>query len=98
MTIHLSAELERLVLDQVLAGHYHSQDDVIREAPEQLRKHSPTPTNGPGMTEAEFKQDLLKSGRISSLPEPAEPASRPVFQPITLEGEPLSETIMRERR
>ena len=50
------------------------------------------------MTEAEFKQHLLKSGRISSLPPPADPASRPVFQPIALEGEPLSETIIRERR
>jgi hypothetical protein len=50
------------------------------------------------MTEAEFKQHLLKSGRISSLPTPADPASRPVFQPIALEGEPLSETIIRERR
>jgi len=50
------------------------------------------------MTEAEFKQHLLKSGRTASLPTPADPASRPVFQPITLEGEPLSETIIRERR
>ena len=50
------------------------------------------------MTEAEFKQHLLESGRISSLPTPADPASRPVFQPIALEGEPLSETIIRERR
>lgn len=50
------------------------------------------------MSEAEFKQHLLDSGRISSLPTPADPASRPVFQPIALEGEPLSETIIRERR
>jgi putative addiction module CopG family antidote len=50
------------------------------------------------MTEAEFKQHLLKTGRISSLPTPADPASRPAFQPIALEGEPLSETIIRERR
>ena len=50
------------------------------------------------MTEAEFKQHLLRTGRISTLPNPADPASRPVFQPIALEGEPLSETIIRERR
>lgn len=50
------------------------------------------------MTEAEFKQHLLKTGRISSLPTPAAPASRPAFPPIALEGEPLSETIIRERR
>ena len=47
---------------------------------------------------ARFKQHLLKSGRVSSLPTPADPASRPVFEPIALEGELLSETIIRERR
>ena len=98
MTIHLPAELERFVRDQVVAGLYPSEDDVIRDALEQLRKHAPTPTNGSRMTEAEFKQHLLNTGRISSLPTPADPASRPVFQPIALEGEPLSETIIRERR
>jgi hypothetical protein len=98
MTIHLPPELERYVHDQVLAGLYPSEDDVIRDALEQLRRHAPTPPPGPRMTEAEFKQHLLKSGRVSSLPTPADPASRPVFQPIPLEGEPLSETIIRERR
>jgi putative addiction module CopG family antidote len=98
MTIHLPSELERFVRDQVVAGLYPSEDDVIRDALEQLRKHARTSTDGSRMTEAEFKQHLLTSGRVSSLPTPADPASRPVFQPIALEGEPLSETIIRERR
>ena len=97
MTIHLPLELERFVHDQVVAGRYPSEADVVRDALEQLRRHTPTTTNR-GMTEAEFKQHLLKSGRISSLPTAADPASRPAFQPIALEGEPLSETIIRERR
>ena len=50
------------------------------------------------MTEEEFKRQLLNSGLMSSLPTPSDPGSRPAFQPITLEGEPLSETIIRERR
>ncbi len=91
MTIHLPAELEWFVHNQVLAGRYRSEDDSTRDAMEQLRSHVPTPTTGPRMTEAEFKQHLLKSGRISSLPTPADPASRPAFQPIAFEGEPLSE-------
>jgi hypothetical protein len=49
-------------------------------------------------SEEEFKQHLLESDRVSSLPTRADPASRPVFQPIALEGEPLSESIIRERR
>ncbi|MGB0071019.1 MAG: hypothetical protein WBQ11_23620 [Isosphaeraceae bacterium] len=98
MTIQLPPELKRFVHDQVLAGRYSSEDDVVRDALEQLRRHAPTPTTGPRMTEAEFKQHLLKFGLMSGLPTPSDPASRPVFQPITLEGEPLSETIIRERR
>jgi putative addiction module CopG family antidote len=47
MTIHLSAELERFVHDQVVAGRYSSEDEVIRAALEQLRMHVPSPP-GPG--------------------------------------------------
>lgn len=43
MTIHLPAELERFVHDQVRAGVYPSEDDVVRAALEQMRRHSPTP-------------------------------------------------------
>ena len=50
------------------------------------------------LTEEMFKHRLLGSGLMSSLPTPCDPALRPAFQPITLEGEPLSETIVRERR
>ena len=48
MTIQLPEELERFVHDQVLAGRYRSEDDVIRDALEQLRRHTPTPTTAPG--------------------------------------------------
>ena len=41
MTIHLPAELERFVQDQVFAGHYPSQDAVVRAALEQLRTLAP---------------------------------------------------------
>ena len=50
------------------------------------------------ISEDEFKQQLLKSGLMASLPVPADPASRPAFEPITIDAEPLSETIIRERR
>jgi putative addiction module CopG family antidote len=98
VTIHLPADLERFVHEQVLAGHYRSGDEVIRDALEQLRRHTPAPAAGPRMTEAEFKQHLLRSGRILSLPTPADPGSRPDCPQIALQGEPLSETIIRERR
>jgi hypothetical protein len=52
------------------------------------------------MTEAEFDQHLLKIGLISSLPDPALDIDDddPDDLPVTIKGEPLSETIIRERR
>jgi hypothetical protein len=50
--------------------------------------------------EAEFDQHLLRIGLISSLPDPALDIDDddPDDQPVTIKGEPLSETIIRERR
>jgi hypothetical protein len=52
------------------------------------------------MTREEFNQHLLSIGLISSLPDPALDIDDddPDDQPIAIEGEPLSETIIRERR
>jgi hypothetical protein len=56
------------------------------------------PSRAMPMTEDDFKRHLLSAGLMSSLPTPADPASRPAFQPIAIDGEPLSETIISERR
>ncbi len=77
--------------------------ELVEHLVHELRVVAASGTQSPAariaeMTEEEFKQQLLKSGRVSSLPTPSDPASRPAFQPIPLEGEPLSETIIRERR
>ena len=52
------------------------------------------------MTEAELDQHLLRINLISSLPDPALDIddNDPDDQPVTIQGEPLSETIIRERR
>ena len=52
------------------------------------------------MTEAEFAQHLLKIGLVSSLPDPSLGIDDddPEDAPVTIKGEPLSETIIRERR
>jgi hypothetical protein len=46
----------------------------------------------------EFKQQLLDTGLMTSLPIPLDAATRRDFQPVKLEWEPLSLTIIRERR
>ena len=60
---------------------------------------SPQATKKP-MTRAEFNRRLLAEGRLASLPNPALDLDDddPDDQPITIKGEPLSETIIRERR
>ena len=52
------------------------------------------------LTRDEFNRRLLAEGRLASLPDPALDIDDddPDDQPIAIEGEPLSETILRERR
>jgi putative addiction module CopG family antidote len=49
MTIDLPEDLERFIHDQVQAGRYPSEQDVILAALEQLRSRTPRPSPGPGM-------------------------------------------------
>src|SRR3954453_18084410 len=113
MTIHLSKDLEQFVHDAVRAGLYAREDDVIRDALTRLKQSLPETTQPPGksvgrgkpvqakdkpLTEAEVLQQMLNSGLITQLPDPAPDFDDPDDQPITIEGEPLSETVIRERR
>ena len=52
------------------------------------------------LTRDEFHRRLLAEGRLASLPDPALDIDDddPDDQPVAIEGEPLSETILRERR
>jgi hypothetical protein len=50
------------------------------------------------MTEAEFDQHLLKIGLLSQLPDTDADFDDPDDVPVDIKGEPLSETVIRERR
>ncbi len=50
------------------------------------------------MTEAEFDQHLLKIGLMSQLPDTEADFDDPDDVPVDIKGEPLSETVIRERR
>jgi hypothetical protein len=50
------------------------------------------------MTEEEFDQYLLKIGLMSQLPDTASDFDDPDDVPVDIKGEPLSETVIRERR
>ena len=49
MTIHLPEHLERYVHDQVLAGRFRSEDDVILDALERHRQAQQPPAAAPAM-------------------------------------------------
>ena len=52
------------------------------------------------LTVAEIHQQMLASGLITALPDPSQDIDDddPDDQPVIIKGEPLSETIIRERR
>jgi Arc/MetJ-type ribon-helix-helix transcriptional regulator len=62
-------------------------------------KATPPPAKKPLSIE-EIHQQMLASGLLTSLPDPALDIDDddPDDQPILIKGEPLSETILRERR
>jgi Arc/MetJ-type ribon-helix-helix transcriptional regulator len=111
MTIHLPEDLKRFIGDAVRGGHYAHEDDVIRDALIRLRQTMPQDggksrrrtksADQPKkkvLTEAELRQHMLEIGLMSQLPDTDADFDDPDDQPISIKGEPLSETIIRERR
>jgi Arc/MetJ-type ribon-helix-helix transcriptional regulator len=96
MTIHLPEELERFVKAEVLKGRFASEDDLLAEAVSLLRQQEQHDAGSKPLTEDEWERRLLASGLLSSIPPAGVGASD--FQPIRIQGEPLSETLIRERR
>jgi hypothetical protein len=50
------------------------------------------------LTRAEFDQHLLAIGLLSQLPDTDADFDDPDDEPVEIKGEPLSETVIRERR
>ena len=60
-------------------------------------KAAPQPAKKP-MTKGEFHRHLIEIGLMSQLPDTAADYDDPDDEPIAIKGEPLSETVIRERR
>lgn len=69
--------------------------DDLRRLIELLSQAGPAKS---AMTEEEFQAHLMSEGVISELPKPLEEREEEVFRPIRVQGQPLSETIIEERR
>jgi Arc/MetJ-type ribon-helix-helix transcriptional regulator len=104
MTIHLPEELERFVQSAVRDGLYAREEDVVHDALTRLQQAMPrksAPRTKPkkkSLTPAEFDQYLLALGLMSKVPDTEADFDDPDDQLIDIRGEPLSETVIRERR
>ena len=112
MTIHLSKDLEQFVHDAVSMGLYAREDDVIRDAVTRLKQAMPAAAppakrakrpksagkaiKNP-LTIEELHQQMAARGLVT-LPDTAADFDDPDDEPIGIKGEPLSETVIRERR
>ena len=98
MTIHLPEDLERSIQAAVHSGRYASVDDAITQAVRLLLRLPNAPARKP-LTEQELEQKLVESGFLARVPPPRDPATPAWnFDPVKIEGEPISETVIRERR
>jgi hypothetical protein len=95
------------VHDQVQAGFYPTEDEVVSDALEWHRQARHRAAEAPGpreltpeeIADQELQRRLLAAGIVSEIkPPPRLLPARERFTPLPITGEPLSETIIRERR
>ncbi len=94
MTIRLPEDLQRYVHEQVLAGYFRKEDDVIVDALERHRRAQQLPAaklnrhEEPG--NQELQQRLLKAGIISEIKPPITDLTPYQHrQAVPVQGEPL---------
>lgn len=98
MTIHLPQNLESSILAAVQSGQFASVDEAMAEAARLLLKTCRPATPAKALTLDELDRQMLAEGLMSQLPNTAKDIDDDDEPPIAIEGEPLSETIIRERR
>jgi putative addiction module CopG family antidote len=90
------------VINDALTRLKRAMPDATPTPAKRVKRAKARPTSAPKqpMTKEEFHRHLMDIGLISQLPNPAEDIDDddPDDEPIVIEGEPLSETIIRERR
>ena len=96
MTIHLPPEVESSIQDAVHSGHFASVDDALAEAWRAFQQHRQPPAKATLLDE--LHRQMLADGLLSQLPNAAADIDDEQEEPVEIDGEPLSETIIRERR
>ncbi len=102
MTVHLPDDLVRSIRAEVLNGHFASEEEVVAAAVrEYLGRNqvaTPDPTGQQSDSE-ELQRRLIQAGVLSEVKPPlCDLATYRNRQAVPVQGEPVSETIVRERR
>ena len=96
MNVQLPGSLENSVRSLVEGGRFASVDDAMVAAARLLLKEA-GPVAEP-MTELDLLQHMIAIGLMTQLPDHNADHDDPKDVPIDISGEPLSATIIRERR
>lgn len=106
MTIRLPEDLASSIRAQVHSGFFSSEDDLVATAVRDYlrRQQSPAPHTCPPATPKdidpqELQRRLFAAGIISEIKPPITDLTPYLNrQAVPIEGEPISETAIRERR
>jgi hypothetical protein len=91
---------EDAVVSDALTRLEQTLPQPVRTPVKKAKRAKAAPQKKRPLTIAEIHQQMMARGLITSLPDPSQDIDDddPDDVPITIKGEPLSETIIRERR
>jgi Arc/MetJ-type ribon-helix-helix transcriptional regulator len=95
MTIHLPEDLERSIAAEVDRGRFATADDLVAQA---VRSFLQAPSSRKKDAKTDYHRHLMEICLMSQLPNHEADADDSDEEPIDLPGEPLSQTIIRDRR
>jgi Arc/MetJ-type ribon-helix-helix transcriptional regulator len=98
MNLHISGDAERIIRLKLESGRFASESEVVEEALRLLDQQGQSRSAGLALTEEEFQRHLVDLGLMIALPDTGADVDDPEDELIGIEGEPLSETVIRERR
>jgi putative addiction module CopG family antidote len=100
MNVHISEYAERIIRSQVQSGRFATEEEAIEEAVRQLETRTISRADvDPSVAHLELQRRLVAAGLLSEIKPPITDMSPwQGRQAVPIEGELLSEMIIRERR
>jgi hypothetical protein len=100
---HLLSSIKALTPDQMRRLRQQLDKELTPPSKPPARKGAKSAKAAPqpakkAMTKDEFHRHLIEIGLMSQLPDTAADYDDPDDEPIAIKGEPLSATVIRERR